>query len=53
VDPVSGVERSVPMSTSFTTPGENAGGDADWLLLLSAQMTGSRAGDASSASGQD
>jgi hypothetical protein len=34
VDPVSGVEQSVPMSATFTTPGENASGDGDWLLLL-------------------
>jgi hypothetical protein len=37
VDPVSGAERRVPMSDSFTTPGVNAGGDADWLLVLSAR----------------
>jgi len=36
VDPVSGAERSVPMSNHFTTPGENAGGETDWLLVLSA-----------------
>jgi hypothetical protein len=33
-DPASGASRPVPMSDTFTTPGINAGGDADWLLLF-------------------
>lgn len=37
VDPVSGARRAVPMSGKFTTPGQNSGGDTDWLLLLSAR----------------
>jgi hypothetical protein len=37
VDPVSGAKRPVPMSHTFTTPGKNAGGDTDWLLVLSAR----------------
>jgi uncharacterized protein DUF4038 len=36
VDPVSGARRAVPMTASFTTPGANAGGDGDWLLVLRA-----------------
>ena len=36
VDPVSGARRPVPMAASFTTPGANAGGDGDWLLVLRA-----------------
>ena len=36
VDPVSGARRPVPMSVRFTTPGANAGGDGDWLLVLRA-----------------
>jgi hypothetical protein len=36
VDPASGARRPVPMSASFTTPGANAGGDDDWLLVLRA-----------------
>ena len=34
IDPTSGTSHPVPMSNTFTTPGTNAGGDADWLLLL-------------------
>ena len=34
IDPASGTSHPVPMSNAFTTPGTNAGGDADWLLLL-------------------
>ena len=34
VDPASGDRRTVPMADTFTTPGRNAGGDDDWLLLL-------------------
>ena len=34
VDPASGDRRAVPMTDTFTTPGRNAGGDEDWLLLL-------------------
>ena len=33
-DPTSGTSHPVPMSNTFTTPGTNAGGDADWLLLF-------------------
>ena len=36
VDPVSGARQTVPMADTFATPGRNAGGDDDWLLLLSA-----------------
>ena len=34
IDPTTGTRQPVPMSNTFTTPGINAGGDADWLLLL-------------------
>jgi hypothetical protein len=34
IDPASGTSHPAPMSNAFTTPGTNAGGDADWLLLL-------------------
>ena len=34
VDPTSGKRTPVPMSTTFTTPGPNDGGDEDWILLL-------------------
>jgi hypothetical protein len=34
VDPASGRRRPVPMSATFTTPGRNAAGDGDWLLVL-------------------
>ena len=34
VDPTSGRRTQVPMSTTFTTPGTNDGGDKDWILLL-------------------
>lgn len=34
IDPTSGTSQRVPMSNTFTTPGTNAGGDTDWLLLL-------------------
>jgi hypothetical protein len=34
VDPTSGTRRPAPMASTFSTPGINAGGDADWLLLL-------------------
>ncbi|HEY3259769.1 MAG TPA: putative collagen-binding domain-containing protein [Pseudonocardiaceae bacterium] len=34
VDPTSGTSRPVPMSSTFTTPGANAEGDNDWLLVL-------------------
>ena len=36
VDPASGDRRTVEMADTFTTPGRNAGGDDEWLLLLSA-----------------
>jgi Protein of unknown function (DUF4038)/Putative collagen-binding domain of a collagenase len=35
VDPTSGARRPVPLAASFTTPGRNAAGGGDWLLLLS------------------
>ena len=34
IDPTSGTRRPVPMQSTFTPPGTNAGGDADWLLVL-------------------
>ena len=34
IDPTSGRRRPVPMSPTFTTPGRNAAGGNDWLLLL-------------------
>jgi len=37
VDPTSGARRPVPMRSTFTPPGTNAGGDADWLLMLTSQ----------------
>jgi len=36
LDPASGASRRVPMAGSFTTPGLNADGDDDWLLVLTA-----------------
>jgi hypothetical protein len=35
IDPASGTSHPVPMSENFTTPGTNAGGSNDWLLVLS------------------
>jgi len=40
VDPASGARRPVPMSGSFTTPGPNADGGDDWLLVLRAPDAG-------------
>lgn len=34
VDPVSGRRRSAPLTASMPTPGTNAEGDGDWLLLV-------------------
>jgi Putative collagen-binding domain of a collagenase len=34
IDPTSGRRRRVPMSPTFTTPGRNAAGGNDWLLIL-------------------
>jgi hypothetical protein len=34
IDPTSGSRDPVPMSGTFTTPGKNAEGDNDWLLVL-------------------
>ena len=34
VDPTDGARKPVPLSSSLTTPGRNAGGDHDWLLEL-------------------
>ncbi|WP_216870985.1 apiosidase-like domain-containing protein [Modestobacter excelsi] len=34
VDPTSGQQVPVPMSTSFSTPGPNGEGDGDWVLLF-------------------
>jgi hypothetical protein len=34
IDPTSGRRRPVPMSAAFTTPGRNAAGGGDWLLVL-------------------
>jgi hypothetical protein len=34
IDPVSGVRRAVPMADTYATPGPNAAGDDDWLLLM-------------------
>lgn len=36
IDPASGQRRAVPLAGTFRTPGRNAGGTEDWLLLLSA-----------------
>lgn len=36
VDPTSGGRTDVPMASTFTTPGPNAGGDGDWVLLFTA-----------------
>lgn len=40
VDPVSGARRPAAMSDTFTTPGANAGGDHDWLLLFDTTARG-------------
>lgn len=37
VDPVDGNRQAVPLAGSLTTPGPNAGGDQDWLLLITAR----------------
>lgn len=34
LDPAAGTRHRVPMSSTFTTPGANADGDHDWLLVL-------------------
>jgi hypothetical protein len=34
IDPTTGARRPAPMAAIFTTPGPNAGGDNDWLLVL-------------------
>lgn len=34
IDPVSGERRPVPVSDRYTSPGANAGGDGDWLLVF-------------------
>jgi hypothetical protein len=34
IDPTSGVRHTVPMASTFTTPGPNAEGDHDWILQL-------------------
>lgn len=34
VDPASGTAQTTPMSNTFTTPGRNADGDDDWLLVF-------------------
>ena len=34
IDPTSGRRDPIPMSGTFTTPGSNAEGDNDWLLVL-------------------
>jgi hypothetical protein len=36
IDPGSGERHPVPMADTFTTPGRNASGDQDWLLLITA-----------------
>jgi hypothetical protein len=35
VDPSTGASRPAGSGTAFTTPGPNAAGDGDWLLILS------------------
>ncbi len=35
IDPSSGARRPVSLSATLTTPGRNAAGDQDWLLLFS------------------
>ena len=37
LDPASGVTRRVPMTDMFATPGLNADGDDDWLLVITAR----------------
>jgi hypothetical protein len=34
VDPVTTARHSVPLTTHLTTPGQNSGGNGDWLLLV-------------------
>lgn len=36
VDPVDGTRRAVPLAGPLSTPGPNADGDDDWLLLITA-----------------
>ena len=36
IDPASGARRTVPVDDTFRTPGRNAGGTEDWLLMLTA-----------------
>lgn len=35
IDPTTGARRPTPISATFTTPGRNADGGGDWLLVLS------------------
>src|SRR4029453_19000572 len=42
IDPTSGRRRPVPMSPTFTTPGRNAAGGHDWLLLLTRRTPAGR-----------
>lgn len=42
VDPSSGATQTVPMSSTFTTPGPNAQGDHDWLLVFTTKSSASR-----------
>jgi len=37
IDPASGASRMVPITDTFTTPGLNADGDDDWLLVITAR----------------
>jgi hypothetical protein len=36
IDPASWTSRMVPITDTFTTPGVNADGDEDWLLMITA-----------------
>lgn len=42
VDPSSGATRPAPTTSSFTTPGANAQGDHDWLLLFTSRAQAPR-----------
>lgn len=40
VDPVSGTQTSVTWTTSLASPGNNSGGDPDWLYIITASPPG-------------
>jgi hypothetical protein len=39
IDPTTGTRRPTPLTSTIVSPGRNAGGDSDWLLLLVSALT--------------